>query len=211
MSLWRVLLILALLGGLWHVHQNGLPGGGLWSRLPDTLASEYHPDLRLEGEPLQGLVPPGQSELRIDPFRLVPLATFQAEARVLGAEHYRLGREAQLSPVDLALGWGPMARDEVIKDIRVRQSGRFYFWRVDTFPIPRREIETNSANMHFIPATETVASVLKSVRAGDTVRFKGYLVRVEADDGWRWVSSTTRNDTGNGACEIVLIDDLQIL
>ena len=30
-------------------------------------------------------------------------------------------------------------------------------------------------------------------------------IQVEADDGWRWRSSTTREDTGDGACEVVYV------
>jgi hypothetical protein len=49
------------------------------------------------------------------------------------------------------------------------------------------------------------------VRAGSLVRFSGYLVKVEAPDGWAWVSSLTRDDTGAGACELVWVDDLETL
>src|SRR5262249_44364704 len=42
-------------------------------------------------------------------FRLVPLARYEIEARVLSTERYWLWREASLSPVDWAVGWGPMS------------------------------------------------------------------------------------------------------
>jgi hypothetical protein len=46
------------------------------------------------------------------------------------------------------------------------------------------------------------------VRAGDQIRLRGYLVRVAASDGWQWRSSLTRDDTGAGACELVLLESL---
>jgi hypothetical protein len=49
------------------------------------------------------------------------------------------------------------------------------------------------------------------VEAGKEVRFKGYLLTVQADDGWRWRSSMTRTDQGAGACEVVLVDALELL
>ena len=70
-------------------------------------------------------------------YHIQPLADFNLEARVLSTEHYRLGREADLSPVDLALGWGRMSDDTVLARIVISQSNRFYFWRTDDFPIPR--------------------------------------------------------------------------
>lgn len=78
-------------------------------------------------------------------------------------------------------------------------------------PIPRREIETHSANMHMIPANDSVARSLARVGKDDRIRLSGKLVRIEADDGWRWVSSLSREDTGAGACELVWVESLERL
>ncbi len=85
-------------------------------------------------------------------YQITPLADFHVEARVLSAEHYWMDHEADLAPVDLALGWGPMSDEAVLDKITISQSNRFYFWRLESFPIPREDIETHSANMHMIPA-----------------------------------------------------------
>lgn len=139
------------------------------------------------------------------------LAKFQARARVLSRKNYGSGREAELSPVDLALGWGPMSDEQILEKISISQSNRWYRWHVDDFPIPRREIERNSANMHFIPARREIERVLKDVKKGHLVEFSGYLVKVEAPDRWRWVSSLTRDDTGNHACELVWVEEFYIM
>lgn len=148
---------------------------------------------------------------RVEGYSIYPLQDFSIEARVLGREDYHLGREADLSPTDLALGWGPMADPQVLASIHISQGNRWYFWRADTMPIPRREIETHSANMHMIPANDSVARSLARVGKDDRIRLSGKLVRVEADDGWRWVSSLSREDTGAGACELVWVESLDIL
>ena len=70
-------------------------------------------------------------------YRVTPLRQFVVEARVLARENYFLGREAKLSTLDLALGWGPMSDEAVLKKIDISQSNRFYYWRVSEFPIPR--------------------------------------------------------------------------
>jgi hypothetical protein len=59
--------------------------------------------------------------------------------------------------------------------------------------------------MHMIPANDTVAQALADVRKHDHVRIDGWLVEADAPDGWRWRSSTTRDDTGGGACEVVYV------
>lgn len=151
-----------------------------------------------------------QNSFNVNGYRITPLESFEIEARVLSTEHYSFGREADLSPVDLALGWGKMSDEAILKDIKISQSNRFYFWHVDEFPIPRREIETQSANMHMIPADDAIASTLKSVKTGQVVKISGFLVRADANDGWHWQSSLTREDTGNGACEVVYVKSLTV-
>ena len=119
-----------------------------------------------------------------------------------------MDREAELAPVDLALGWGPMANPTVIEQVKISQSNRFYHWHVDQFPIPRRDIEVNSANMHMVPASADVERALRAIRPGVKVSFSGYLIEARAPDGWRWKSSLTREDTGAGACELVWVEKI---
>ena len=118
-------------------------------------------------------------------YRIEPLARFALRARVLGREEYRLDREAELAPVDLALGWGPMSDESILAQIEISQSERWYRWFARQLPIPRRQIERHSANMHMIPADKSVADRLDDVRVGEVVALRGYLVEARADDGWR--------------------------
>lgn len=165
--------------------------------------------------PLQTAAPAGEaSPFVFRDMTITPLAAFRTDgARVLGRERYWLGREARLCPVDLALGWGAMSDSRVLAKLNVYQSGRYYRWetRGSEFPVPREEIERSSANMHLIPATPEVAARIRGVRSGHVVAFSGSLVEVHAPDGWGWRSSLTRNDTGNGACELVWVRDFRIV
>ena len=136
-----------------------------------------------------------------------PLAGFSLEARVLSREDYSLGTESDYSPTDLALGWGPMADPAVYRPLDISQSHRWYqyHWGRQGPPIPAGEILRHSANMHLIPADIEVARELAAVRANDTIRLQGWLVEIDRDDGWRWRSSTTRDDSGDGACELIYV------
>ncbi len=146
-----------------------------------------------------------------DQYTITPLASFDIKAKVLSKKSYVMGRPAELSPVDLTLGWQNMSDESVLADIRISQSNRWYHWRVDDFPIPRREIETQSANMHLIPANEEIESLIDQARQGDIIELSGNLVRVDADDGWHWVSSLSRNDTGNHACELIWVEQFRVI
>ena len=145
-------------------------------------------------------------------YKMNKLFAFEGEFRVLSRKDYYTGREAEISPTDLALGWGAMADPQVYKQLSIRQSNRWYYWRYENEPpIPRREIETHSANMHIIPANKAVAEQLSKVNDNDRINLKGQLVEVSAEDGWIWRSSLSREDTGNGACELFLVESIQIL
>jgi hypothetical protein len=147
-----------------------------------------------------------------DDYTITGVATFRIKAKVLSKENYHIGREADLSPIDLALGWGNMSDESILEQIEISQSRRFYRWHVESFPIPRREIETHSANMHLIPASDSVKSVIESVRKGDIIEISGSLVNVRSNsDDWYWKSSQTRNDTGKGACELIWVESAYIV
>jgi hypothetical protein len=84
-------------------------------------------------------------------------------------------------------------------------------WSVRRLSVPRAEVERNSANMHMIPSTGEIKKRLKSLRRGSLIECRGYLVEVTAPGGWEWKSSLSRNDTGDGACEVVWVKELSVL
>jgi hypothetical protein len=183
--------------------------GALFPVLPASSAT-FNPDPIILDDPIQkNLDVPGKP-IEKNGYLITPLAEFQAQARVLSTHHYSDDREAALVPVDLALGWKRMSEDEVLKRIEISQNGRFYYWKTNAFPIPRAEIESQSTNMHLIPADQIIEESLKSVQPGEIVVFSGYLVEVRAQDNWRWKSSLTRTDTGDGACELVYVTAFEV-
>jgi hypothetical protein len=142
-------------------------------------------------------------------YQIALLASFDIRARVIAVERYRFDRGAALSPVDLALGWGPMSNGDILKQISFSQGGRFYSWWAQKFPVPRNVIESHSANMHMIPADDDIERRLKSTRAGNLGHIKGDLVEATSKDGFRWKSSLSRSDTGAGGCELIWVESLE--
>ncbi|MCB1775317.1 MAG: hypothetical protein KDI88_17015 [Gammaproteobacteria bacterium] len=192
----KILLLIALIMGIRYLLAPG--------------EVELGPGARAPAEPYQSMID-DQRHFELHGYRITPLAEFSIKAKLLAREDYRFGREADLSPVDFALGWGRMSDEAVLDDIEISQSGRWYRWRTASFPIPRREIETHSANMHLIPADEAVGDVIGAMRKGQVVELSGFLVSADADDGWRWVSSLSRQDTGGRSCELIYVRRAKIV
>lgn len=183
-----------------------LPAIAIWQLYPEAVI-EHAPGITVPESPRQQLLDQARPFAH-GAYVITPLARFQLRARVLKTRRYRFDREADLAPWDLTLGWGPMSDSDVLDELEIRQSGRWYRWRASRLPVPRREIETNSANMHMIPANDHVADRLEDLREGELVEIRGQLVSVEGTDGWRWVSSLTRHDTGASACELVWVESI---
>lgn len=143
-------------------------------------------------------------------YQIRALAQFSLEARVLSKERYWVDRAADLAPIDLALGWGPMSDQKVLDQLDISQSGRRYFWWARDLPLPAEKLNACSANMHMIPADADIATTLKSLRRGEVIALRGYLVSVRAPNGWSWRSSLSRTDQGDGACEVIWVENLTI-
>jgi len=154
--LWLLALFLAL---LWYWN-----GSRPVRHAPGVLAGDPPLQQSLQAAPAQ--------PLRKGDVAIKPLATFSMSARVLSRADYRWDSLAALVPVDLALGWGRMSDSAVLERVRISQSGRFFLWSVDQFPIPERELIESAANMHLIPADSTIERAIKRTRVGDVVTFE---------------------------------------
>jgi hypothetical protein len=152
----------------------------------------------------------GGTRLQHGDVTLLTRAHVELTARVLSRKDYSWGADADLIPMDLALGWGRMSDSGVLAKIDISQSGRFYYWHVREFPIPHREIERSSANMHMIPADAGVKHQLEQVREGEVLHIEGFLVDASRADGWHWNTSMTRDDTGAGACELIYVERVSV-
>lgn len=206
-----LLLFIAIAAAAWWLATPSPPPQGatpLSSTAITHAATACRPPSRLAGDDgaVQSDAPGGMSPFALGNATAQPLAGFSVAARVLSRREYGSDREADFAPLDLALGWGRMREDAVLSQLDISQGGRWYRYRWSAQPpLPPDEIARSSANMHMIPASPSVAAALAEVEAGDAVRIDGWLVQVNAPDGWRWRSSLTREDTGGGACEVVYV------
>lgn len=187
-------LVVALIGwgGLHHWRHRDI------TQRPGVLAPDAPRQVNLDNG----------ASLRRGDITLTTRAYIDITARVLSREDYSWDAGAKLAPGDLALGWGRMSDSAVLAHIDVSQSGRFFYWRAKTLPIPHHEIEISSTNVHVIPADASVRRELGRVRKGEIVHIEGFLVDASRPGGWQWKTSLTRNDTGAGACELIYVENI---
>ena len=191
---------------LWLLLVAGLLGGWHWwtSERPVSRPA----GILVATEPSQRVLDPAPTFDALG-HTFLARARYDITARVLRKEIYRLDGGANLAPVDLGVGWGPMSDTRVIDQLEFSQMGRFFYWRpkhASDFPVPAQVLVTHAAQMHLVPASMELEKRLKKLRPGQLVTISGYLVDVRGPGGFTWNTSLTRNDTGNGACEIVWVE-----
>jgi hypothetical protein len=199
----------ALAGALLLSVDAFLPG------VPLTLVphrSAVRPDPR--GEPVQTDPPAASAPFtvsrRFRSYRLTPRASYDISARVVARERFRLAPAAGLIPWDLGLVWGPLVEEPYRSRLSYFQTSRILFWSWKDPSFDRPLIASHAANVHIVPATYLLSTVLRWVRTGDVIRIEGDLVDIEGPDGLTWKTSLTRTDTGPGACETIWVRSVTV-
>jgi hypothetical protein len=69
------------------------------------------------------------------------------------------------------------------------------------------------SNNHLLADRSAIVSRLRNVRIGDQVRIRGSLSEYAHNHGFAFKRGTslTRDDTGNGACETIYVQDVEVL
>ena len=75
-------------------------------------------------------------------------------------------------------------------------------------PFRRTRSFATATNLHIIPADAAIARVCKSLRRGELIRLEGQLVEATGPEIGTWRSSLRRDDTGKGACELLLVESV---
>jgi hypothetical protein len=117
--------------------------------------------------------------------------------------------------VDFCVVWGENIRREAYKPVSFGNDQWTCWAQADTDAAWKAFDPTAVSNNHLVTDDPSVARELRKVRIGDQVHFRGYLVdysivRNGAATAPR-VSSTVRTDSGNGACEVVYVEDFEVL
>jgi len=167
----------------------------------------YPPGILIATEPLQAGLLPTDVPFDQGQFHLTPLARFMLDARVLHRKTYRYDHQAALASIDLAVGWGPMSDQAVLDQLSISQSARFFYyeWK-GAPPLAPDQIAAHATNLHLIPSNDEVAAACRKLRIGELIHLSGVLVEATGPGIGTWRSSLTRDDTGNGACELIWVE-----
>jgi len=199
-----VVAFLVLVAGFWN--RNALPQSVELS--PAVLA-----------EPAQRAANEAPFEVSFDSvdYRVRPQFRYSLTGLVVSFRHHegnsrmhRLSND-HLNMLDICVVWGPNADPELLR--------RLKFWNgIFTCNVSTRDQAAWEAfdiyalsNNHLISDDPFIRDRVRDVRVGDQVRIEGWLSSYAAGDGPERGTSTTRMDTGNGACETIFVSRFEIV
>ncbi len=119
----------------------------------------------------------------------------------------------KLNVTDLCVVWGNNARHARYGELNY-SSGQFVCYVQTSSSEVWSTFDMNSlSNNHMLTDDSGIARVLRSVRVGDQIHFRGYLAEYSHHHQFAFFrgTSVTRTDTGNGACETVFATDAEII
>ena len=64
------------------------------------------------------------------------------------------------------------------------------------------------SNNHLISDDETITSLIKQIKKNDYIKISGYLINAYWGNSYL-TTSISRDDEGNGACEVVYVTDIK--
>lgn len=67
------------------------------------------------------------------------------------------------------------------------------------------------SNNHLISEDKFIRKQVRGLKIGDQIRVKGHLAAYGSEGGGRRGTSTTRLDTGDGACETIYVEDFAVI
>ncbi len=128
-----------------------------------------------------------------------------------GDSRMHLRANDHLNMLDVCVIWGDNTNNSRLNKIN--------FWNgIFTCNVKTRDQEAwdsfdmyQLSNNHLISDDQFVRDQVKKIRIGDQIRVQGYLASYGSEKGGTRGTSTTRLDTGDGACETIYVEQFEII
>jgi hypothetical protein len=150
-------------------------------------------------------------------YQVEPVYDYEMTGMIVSYRHHdaatsRMHRSANdhLNMTDLCVVWGDTAQSPYLD--RLKFWNGIFTCNVQTSDSAAWESfdMTELSNNHLLSADEDIRDRLRDVRIGDQVYVRGMLASY-GSGGSKRGTSTTRDDTGDGACETIFIEEFEVV
>lgn len=188
-----------------------------WNR--DTLSEDILVLDSLHQEPKQIVTDEAEFSLTIDNinYQIQPQYHYDLYGLVVSYRHHnsKFGLhklwQDHLNVTDLCVVWG--------ENVLSAELHKLDFWN-GQFTCNVKTGDTQAwnsfdmfkiSNNHLLTHDEFIRNQLEEINIGDQIRIEGWLASYSNDQGGFRGTSITRKDTGNGACETIYVNNVEIL
>jgi hypothetical protein len=147
------------------------------------------------------------------PATLTPRARYRIRAWVVAKDRGFDDDAADVLTLDLGLAWGPVASPDLLRSLSFRLDTRYLSLRwSEALPLDGATLMRHVSNHHLVVPDAALRAYLDHAQVGDLVTLEGQLVDVtlEGTSGRVVRSSLSRDDIGNGACEVLWVERAQL-
>lgn len=192
--------------------------------IEEPLPDPENIDTRLHVEPIQKPTNKAQFNVSVGgvEYYIKPLYTYELYGLVVSMHtagknfsdraHRRWGDH--INTADLCVIWGKNALSGIYTEMKFTSGQWTCFWNAkngDWHSVANKFDNNQISNNHMLVADSQIARTLNSIRIGDQIHLKGYLAEYGTVERMIRSTSTTRTDTGNGACETVFTTEISII
>lgn len=145
-------------------------------------------------------------------YTIQPLYDYEIHSELVAKKNYTSDASSDVSSTDLALAWGDLTHKANSDNITYTQRHRWYYYNYKASPsltVDQGYIQSHSANTHIISGSKALTIGIDSLKEGDHIILKGYLVNVTGPN-FSWMTSQRRDDSGAGACEVLYLTYLYV-
>lgn len=145
------------------------------------------------------------------------LYSYEVSGRVVQTYEYKdyyYGDETYntIAKKDVGIVWGNLVQDDILKNIKFSMNGarflKYTYRRGDWKKKLGAPIKKLCSNNHLISDDETITSLIKQIKKNDYIKISGYLINAYWGNSYL-TTSISRDDEGNGACEVVYVTDIK--
>jgi len=151
-------------------------------------------------------------------FSIFPRATYEIWGMVVArnSPFYDASTNQRSSPVDfkdLCVIWGSNLKDEIYREVSFGSDHSGCWYNPESTNAARKFNSDYLANNHLLSRSRDIGRLINSVNIGDQIYARGSLIDY-CPLGYQELmreTSLVRTDSGPGACEVMMVDDFQIL
>lgn len=176
-----------------------------------------HPDIMQE--PSQTLIKRSEFSVNVDGnnYFIQPKYDYELYGLVVSYRHHNSDTGAHsrwgdhLNVADYCVIWSENVYGPLLAEIEFWNQEWTCYTKSDNREAFLRFDGSKLSNNHLITENNSIRDAIKEIGIGDQIRIKGWLSSYRSTDNLIRGTSTVRTDIGNGACETIYVNEVEIL